>query len=293
MYDKASEFISAMWGHRMTETAEQTKQDEATATVDGFAAREKKRKEDHDQQVQEQAARTREGWRAQWEKDGVSSFVTPQALNQFASMWKGADVQAIEFAAGISNIVDIQQEKKAPHIHTLTSKFGGQFSYINQGGGEFIGLTAKQAKKAPMTEQTADDIALTAFARGWKNVTVSGSAAEKDMLWIAAQKYGLAVTNYVPSQEARNAFEDYKTKANEAAAGMTEGQPEAAAATPNVPVKVETSPVVAEPRSRFQEEDIIDAEFTEIEPETKFAKKVEGPAAPKLLEGPKNNPPSL
>lgn len=270
-------------------TAEQTTQDQAnTQDADTFAAREKKRAEDSQKAAQEEAARVREGWRSQWEKANVSSFVTPQTLNMFANIWQGADAMAVEFAAGIGNIADIKQDKKSPHIHLLTSKFGSEFAYINSGGNEFIGLTTKQAKKAPLNEKSADDIALTAFARGWKSVTVTGSAAEKDMLWIAAQKYGLAVTNHIPSQEARAAYEASKNGVEQPAAGMGEGAP-----TTTMPVKVETAPVVAQPRSRFQEQDIVDAEFTDVvdEPATKFAKRVEGPAKPLLLEGPKNNPP--
>ncbi len=270
----------------MTSTAEQATQDQTnTQEADSFAAREKKRAEESKKALDEESARVRESWRSQWEQEKVSSFVTPQTLNMFVNMWKGADLTAVEFAAGISNIVNVKQDERAPHVHLLTSKFGNEFAYINNGGQEFIGLTTRQAKKTQLDEKAADDIALTAFARGWKNVTVSGTDAEKDMLWLAAQKYGLAVTNHIPTNpDLLNAYKN-GPDAGEAAAGMGAGT--------TMPVKVETSPVVVQPRSRFQQEDIVDAEFTDVvEPDTKFAKKIEGPAKPLLLEGPKNNPPA-
>ncbi len=262
----------------MTEAAEQSQTQE-----ESFVDREAKQAEAERKAAQERAARTREEWREKWAEQNLSNFIAPETMQTFARMWKDANPQSIEFAAGISNIEEVEQMKKLPGVFLIKSKFGGEFAYVNHNGNEFIGLTNKQAKANPLTHETADDIALTAFARGWKTVEVNGSDAEKDMLWLAAQKYGLAVTNHTPSEAALNAFKDYQNRKNE--------QP----ATEEAGVKSSFLPVKTGAQ-RATNDDIIDAEFTEVKDEpaagTKFAKKLEGPAKPLLLEGPKNNPPA-
>lgn len=270
----------------MTETAEQTKPAE-----ESFIDQEAKRAQDQFRASQEEAARTREEWRRKWEQQDFSSFIKPETKQAFSNMWAGANPESVEFAAGLSNIDHVEQLNKLPGVFLLKSKFGGEFAYVNHKGMEFIGLTYQQAKSNPLNAETADDIALTAFARGWKSVKVDGTDAEKDMLWLAAQKYGLAVTNHTPSEAALKAFEDYKNKQGgqdntQTGAGLSSDEPEVKSSF--MPVKTTTKPA--------KNEDIIDAEFTEVKDEpaggTKFAKKLEGPAKPLLLEGPKNNPPA-
>ncbi|TAL28074.1 MAG: hypothetical protein EPN97_15385 [Alphaproteobacteria bacterium] len=62
-------------------------------------------------------------------------------------------------------------------------------------GTEFIGMLNK---KMIVDEHDAKVMIGLAKARGWKNINVQGTDAERDRLWLEAQRQGLNVTNYVP-----------------------------------------------------------------------------------------------
>lgn len=257
-------------------------QDKKNQEEKSFLDQERERAERRAREDAEQSARVREQWRSKFATEDVKKGVDANVWDAASQLWRGAPVGSLEFAAGISNIKSIMDAKKAPGVQIITSKFGNDFAYINTGDGEFIGLTKGQAQAKPLTMETAEDIALTAFARGWTSVTVQGSREEKDLLWMAAKKYGLAVGNYEPHPDVMRAYE--KTKAAAAPiAGLLSAEPKATAA-PGTPGGPAGAPATGTRVSRFSKDsDIIDAEFTVVE---KNAKALSGSKIAGLLPPP-------
>ena len=271
----------------MTETAEQTAQDQGTVNVDEQTINQEKERLEKERLAREaEALRIRQDWLKKWDAENVSSFMKPRVGDRFGQMWQDVDPTSLEFAAGVSNIskvkqidfksdpklppdLQLKQKQERPEAFEIKSKFGSNFSYIRAGGREFIGQSAKQAGRSEMNQQTADDIALLAVARGWTHVNASGTEADRDKLWLAAQKYGLIVENHNPSPEAQKAYEDYKASKGspdiDPAAGLT-GEQRAPSAASNLPVQVISNIASGGATAKPREEDITDAEFEEIKP---------------------------
>ncbi len=75
---------------------------------------------------------------------------------------------------------------------------GGHSSILASNSG--IGL-ADNSK--PVDEQAAETMAAMAKARGWDSVGINAKTpAERDLLWIAAQREGIKVTNYEPAPDS-------------------------------------------------------------------------------------------
>lgn len=275
--------------HEKKQAEDKHAQDKKSQEEKSFLERERERANE----AAEQSARVREEWRSKFATDqALWKSVNPEVMNVVSARWRGAPVGSLEFAAGIGNIKSIMDAKKAPGVQIITSKFGNDFSYINTGDGEFIGLTKGQAQAKPLTMETAEDIALTAFARGWTSVTVQGSREEKDLLWMAAKKYGLAVGNYEPHPDVLSAYE--KTKAAAAPiAGLLSAEPKATAA-PGTPGGPAGAPATGTRVSRFSKDnDIIDAEFTVVEKNAKAlsGSKIAGLLPPPAEQGRPSLPP--
>lgn len=263
----------------MTDTAEQASaqtEEQKTQTAAEMELAEEKRRKD---QEQEKNAAIRNEWRSIFLNDDAYKSASPDMMNTFIQMWSKAPVGSAEFVAGISNIADFKQDEKEQGNFTLVSKANNEFSYIVRENAEFIGLTKEQAAAKKMTADTADDIVLTAFARGWKEINVHGNSEEKDMLWVAAQKYGLAVNNYIPSEAARQAYEEMKAAGSKAEnTGVT-------------PLQGVTKFAGTAPESK---DDIPYADFKEIKPAALAGSKIAGLLPPPPSNGGNDKgPPAL
>ena len=98
-------------------------------------------------------------------------------------------VEAIEKAT-------IEENKKTKGF-TIVLPNGHKIDWVPeaQGIGEFIGMMGKHA---PMDEQDAHVIIAAGKSKGWSSVKVHGSAQDKELLWLEAQRQGLQVSNFAP-----------------------------------------------------------------------------------------------
>lgn len=139
------------------------------------------------------------------------------------SRWPGYDPRAgaVKY---LDSYVDVHGVREVQNI------FGTQLVFKVPGAGnvcwmsmstddgpvEFIGKTKGMSKfgKNPINEREADAIVAIAKMRGWQSLTVSGSAQEKNELWLAAMKQGLDVPseNFKPSDKYLAKWENYKQR---------------------------------------------------------------------------------
>ena len=144
-----------------------------------------------------------------------------QKSSFFRETWGQVDTTTDDFAYGVQLVTDISPNQKGNKEHlNLKTANGTEMCWMRthqetKDGivtSEFIGLTKGQAKKTPLNDQIAEDIISIYKARhGNKPITLIGSSAEKDILWLAAMKGGLTVSNHFPSAEVKAQWEAMQT----------------------------------------------------------------------------------
>lgn len=126
----------------------------------------------------------------------------------FAQYWPDVDLDGDMFLAGVSNVSHVKGN--GDNQLTITMQSGSKFVWVDQldgEGREFIGFASSRNAPAPITELQADEIVGLAVARGWSVVTVTGSIADKDKLWLAAKSAGLEVVDYSPTPATRKLYQ--------------------------------------------------------------------------------------
>lgn len=111
-------------------------------------------------------------------------------------MWGVPDVND-EFKEAIGNSGSIKKSKygldfNLPNGHKIEW-------HAQLGGSEFIGMSRQTDKF------DADDAHATvaaSIARGWQAINVHGTVAQKEMLWLEAQRQGIEVTNFQPTMDS-------------------------------------------------------------------------------------------
>jgi hypothetical protein len=79
----------------------------------------------------------------------------------------------------------------------LTLKNGRNIHYTRGEAGELV-----TGVSDGFNSNDADAIVALAAVHGWNQITVQGNDHEKDLLWLAAKKQGLIVTNYAPAPQS-------------------------------------------------------------------------------------------
>lgn len=109
-------------------------------------------------------------------------------------IWGVGDVDpALKQALGESG--EIRKHKNGllfdlPNGHTIEW-------HANLGGAEFIGMPLKSAK---FDESDAHAVVATSKSRGWQAITLYGNVEQKEMMWLEAQRQGVAVNNFTPRE---------------------------------------------------------------------------------------------
>ncbi len=145
-----------------------------------------------------------------------------QKSSFFRETWGQVDTTTDDFAYGVQIITDISPNQKGKNDHlNLKTVNGTELCWMKTSQEtkdgivttEFIGLTKGQAQKTPLNDQIAEDIISIYKARhGNKPITLIGSSDEKDILWLAAMKGGLTVSNHFPSAEFKAKWEAMQTQ---------------------------------------------------------------------------------
>lgn len=68
---------------------------------------------------------------------------------------------------------------------------------------EFIGAPGKMFGKTAFDQDAANAVIMLAISKGWQGVTLHGPDEHKEMMWLAAQKAGMPVTNFTPAADAK------------------------------------------------------------------------------------------
>jgi anti-sigma28 factor (negative regulator of flagellin synthesis) len=120
-------------------------------------------------------------------------------------------------------VKSIAQNKKTGGLFFNTDH--GKFEWGKAAdGSEYIG---RRGIFNRLSQDLADEEALVAKSRGWTSVSVHGSNANKEKLWLAAMRAGLSVGNYTPPENSK-VLEIWKNESAEFT-GLTskDGVPEA------------------------------------------------------------------
>lgn len=123
------------------------------------------------------------------------------------------DAEVGKFLKGLS------QDDKTGAISFKTPH--GNFEWgKTEDGSEYIG---RRGFLNFLTQDIADEEALVAKSRGWTEVMVHGSEANKQKLWLASMRAGLEVANYAPPENSK-AFEIWKKECAEKLTGLTNAE---------------------------------------------------------------------
>lgn len=112
---------------------------------------------------------------------------------------------------GISHIDPIADEQiKSVKKHnkfnivSIDLDDGTALNHVNFANGDgsrtdFIGL---KKGSGPITDRNAEAIVSLGKSKGWKAMSVQGSQAEREKLWLAAQRQGMPVVNFEPTPDS-------------------------------------------------------------------------------------------
>lgn len=148
---------------------------------------------------------------------GLPSWsVFAEALRKY---WPTTDFTTDNFLVGMSSVANIDHSMTAENNRMLiTMQSGSKIIWMAEmptedasaRGNEFIGLVPDKNPQ-PLGEVQAYEIAVLAAARGWEKINIHGSEADREELWIAANKVGLEVVGYDPSPQALKRLEAWKS----------------------------------------------------------------------------------
>lgn len=168
--------------------------------------------------------------------------------SKFATNFDNAHLATINALWGVP---DVDPQLKEALANVKKTKRGLDFELNNghhvewianlQNQGEFIGTLQKN----PQFDITdAQAVVAAGKSRGWKSLNVYGSAEHKGLMWLEAQRQGLAVTNYAPpvNSDIVRQWEQEKSRMMTGAQPTSIGEPEIPNAAPAAQKKAPAAP---------------------------------------------------
>ncbi|HRI76519.1 MAG TPA: hypothetical protein PLX33_05960 [Alphaproteobacteria bacterium] len=123
----------------------------------------------------------------------------------------------------VAKVIDNLKYDNKKGVMTFETPAGDVKWGVDSHGREFIG---RRGLFSGMTQDLANAEMTLAAARGWKGVSVHGRESTKEMLWLAAQRQGLNVSNFVP-KETSEVYKIWKKESEELSGVMNAETPKA------------------------------------------------------------------
>lgn len=211
-------------------------------TAEEQEAEKKAEKKKRDSMMADPEAGTTEGSQ---KKDGE---ITKSMMDAFARNFCGLDEAPEDINKLVKN-VDI--DKKGVHFflnngHKLDLK-----SIMDKDTRQpvnFIGMERRVLGATRLDSDDAKAIIGVAAMQGWKSVKVHGNTEEKNNLWMEAQRAGLKVTNFIPSEDIQQKWKQEQETKQQIGVSNTEKAPEPKQEEAKAPKQAEKK---AAPASKF------------------------------------------
>lgn len=236
-------------------------------TADEQEAEKKAEKKKRDSMMADPDAGTTEGSQ---KKDGE---ITKSMMDAFARNFCGLDEAPEDINKLVKN-VDI--DKKGVHFflnngHKLDLK-----SIMDKDTKQpvnFIGMERRVLGATKLDSDDAKAIIGVAAMQGWKSVKVHGNTEEKNNLWMEAQRAGLKVTNFIPSEDIQQKWKQEQETKQQIGVSNTEKAPEPKQEEAKAPKQA--APKQEDPEQKAEKKAAPASKFTNP------AAAAEKPAAPK------------